>query len=100
METLRKYPLAVKAIVTILAPAILYWQDLTIVFNEALKSDLATHILAIPFLIAYIFRAGTEPPCSSAADVNTDCSVDVGDAVFLINHIFRGAASPQCSACA
>ncbi|MGQ9680876.1 MAG: exosortase/archaeosortase family protein [Candidatus Bathyarchaeia archaeon] len=35
-----------------------YWQDFTVLLNEALNSELATHILAIPFLVAYIcFRS-------------------------------------------
>jgi len=35
----------------------LYWQDLIIVGKEALQSELASHILAMPFLVAYfIYR--------------------------------------------
>ena len=32
----------------------IYWQDLVAIFNEALHSELATHILAIPFLFVYM----------------------------------------------
>lgn len=54
MNAQSKIPLGAKILVTLLAPAALYWQDLSIVANEALRSELSTHILAIPFLLAYI----------------------------------------------
>jgi len=54
MEIQGKTTLGVKTLVAILAPSILYWQDLVLVANEALKSDLSTHILMVPFLMAYI----------------------------------------------
>lgn len=38
----------------ILASLIFYWQDFSILFNEALQSDLASHILVMPFLLAYL----------------------------------------------
>jgi len=54
MSAQSKISLGAKILVTLLAPAVLYWQDIAIVANEALRSDLATHILAVPPLIAYI----------------------------------------------
>jgi len=54
MESQFSRALAIKSLAAILIPTALYWQDLTIVVNEALNSDLATHILAIPFILAYI----------------------------------------------
>ena len=46
--------LVIKSLAAVLIPTTLYWQDLSIVINEALNSDLATHILAIPFILTYI----------------------------------------------
>lgn len=46
--------LILKILVLISSITIIYWQDFTILLNEAFNSDLATHILAIPFLVAYI----------------------------------------------
>jgi len=46
--------LSVKAMAILFGTLALYWQDLTIVANEALQSELASHILAIPFLLAYL----------------------------------------------
>ena len=54
MEVQGRNGLGIKILVALLAPAIFYWQDLIIIANEALNSDVATHILAIPFLLTYI----------------------------------------------
>ena len=54
MEIQGRTGLGVKILVVLLAPVILYWGDLSIVAGEALKSDISTHILALPFLLAYI----------------------------------------------
>ena len=43
-----------KIFVLIFCPIILYWNELNLVFNEALKNDLSTHIIAIPFMILYL----------------------------------------------
>ena len=40
--------------VIIFAPVILYWNELVLIFNEAINNDLSTHIIAIPFLVLYI----------------------------------------------
>jgi len=37
-----------------LAILIVYWQDLTILANEALQSEAVSHIILIPFLISYL----------------------------------------------
>jgi len=69
MEVQGKTSLEIKILVALLAPSILYWQDLSVVANEALKSDLSTHILIVPFLLVYIlhrtrrvFAASTSEP--------------------------------------
>jgi hypothetical protein len=54
MEIQGRTGLRVKILVVLLAPAILYWEDLFIVAEEALNSDISNHILAIPILLAYI----------------------------------------------
>jgi len=46
--------LSIKAITLLGATITIYFQDLTIVANEALRSELMTHILAIPLLLAYL----------------------------------------------
>ena len=43
-----------KILVTICAPIILYWNELVLIFNEAIRNDLSTHIIAIPFLVFYV----------------------------------------------
>jgi len=39
---------------------------------------------------------GAPPPCFEAADVNTDDTVDVGDAIYLIDYIFLLGLTPGC----
>jgi len=38
----------------ILTILIVYWQDLSILFNEALQSEAVSHIVLIPFLVSYL----------------------------------------------
>jgi len=54
MEIKGKTSLGIKFFLIILTPIILYGQDLIILMNEALNSDIASYILAIPFLLTYI----------------------------------------------
>jgi len=46
--------LGVKVTAIISATLVIYRRDLIAVFNEALRNELATHILAIPFLFVYL----------------------------------------------
>ena len=47
-------PLSIKAVITMLAAIAIYHQDLIIVGNEAIRSELMSHTLAIPFLLIYL----------------------------------------------
>lgn len=44
----------VKIAVVILLSLFIYWKDLYILTNEAVTNELATHIIIVPFLIAFI----------------------------------------------
>jgi len=46
--------LSTKALTIILATIAIYFQDLTIVANEAIRSEVMSHIIAIPFLVTYL----------------------------------------------
>jgi len=46
--------LAAKAATVVAATMLLFSKDLAIIFTDALQSETATHILAIPFLFAYL----------------------------------------------
>jgi len=48
-------PLGIKAVALFFAVAVMYYQDLVIIANEAIRSELMTHVLAMPFLLGYIF---------------------------------------------
>lgn len=54
-KKLRKTRLAIMSICAIvLVISIVYWQDLSILFNEALQSEDVSHIVLIPFLVSYL----------------------------------------------
>ncbi len=48
------YHLVLSVSSIILAILIVYWQDLSILANEALQSEALSHIILIPFLISYL----------------------------------------------
>ena len=54
MEIQGRISLGIKILTVSLVPLLLYLEDLLIVMNEAINSDLTTHILIIPFLVIYI----------------------------------------------
>jgi len=47
--------LSIKAFAVLLVTIAIFYQDLAIVANEALKNELMSYILAIPFLLTYLF---------------------------------------------
>jgi len=49
-----KIALGIKAVTIILITIAIYFQDLATVANEAIRSEVMSHILAIPFLLAYL----------------------------------------------
>jgi len=52
---LKKHSLLVlSAIMIPLMIVVVYWQDLSILVNEALHNEAVTHIVLVPFLVAYI----------------------------------------------
>ena len=54
-ESARNFPLPIISIsFIILTILIVYWQDLSILFNEALQSEAVSHIVLIPFLVSYL----------------------------------------------
>ncbi|MBN1418461.1 MAG: hypothetical protein JXP34_06760 [Planctomycetes bacterium] len=47
------------------------------------------------FLLAFLFRDSTEPPCRKAADVDDSGSLDITDAVHLLNFLFLSGPPPH-----
>lgn len=67
MEVQGRTTLGIKIIVALAALGILYYQDLLIIANEALNSDLSTHIIAVPFLLGYVLYKRRKVFVASAA---------------------------------
>jgi exosortase len=53
-EEYRRWVIALKASIIVMAVLLVYYQDLNIIFNSALQDESASHILVIPFLFAYL----------------------------------------------
>lgn len=53
-------------------------------------------ITDITYLIAYMFRAGPEPPILAAADLNGSTQIEVNDLTALIAFMFRSGPEPTC----
>ena len=47
------------------------------------------------FMLEYIFKGGSVPPCMDAADTNNDTRVDISDPIFLLNYLFLGGPQPS-----
>jgi len=55
LESARNFHLPIISIsLIILTILVVYWQDLSILFNEALHSEAVSHIIFIPFLVSYL----------------------------------------------
>ncbi len=68
--------LTIKALTILLAAIVVFHQDLTLVFADALQSETASHILAIPVLFAYLLYRKRKMlravmPLSSQSQPNT-----------------------------
>jgi len=48
------------------------------------------------YIIGFIFKGGTFPPCYDQGDANGDGVVNLGDAVYIINYVFKGGPDPIC----
>lgn len=54
LQKASKFSLCIKGATIILAAIIIFGQDLTMVFKDALQSEATSHLLAIPLLLAYL----------------------------------------------
>jgi hypothetical protein len=55
--------------------------------NQVNVSDLS-------FLVDFLFRGGSTPPCADESDVNGDGGTNVSDLSFLVEFLFRGGNAP------
>jgi len=55
------------------------------------------NVVDITFLVQYLFKGGTTPPCKEEADMSVNNSVNVVDLTTLVNFLFRGG--PPMPAC-
>jgi len=77
-----KGTIIIKTAALLLATLTIYWQDLTMILNEALKSELMNYILAVPFLLTYLLyrkrkmlRAVIPLDREKSSNISTDARV-------------------------
>ena len=46
------------------------------------------------FILRYLFRGATPPPCAKAADANGDCSIDASDALYMVYFTLQPPGGP------
>jgi len=66
-ESLRNYIVIVSISLIVLAILVLYWQDLSILANEALQSEAVSHILLVPLLATFLIYQKRELAKASLA---------------------------------
>lgn len=53
------------------------------------------NVADLTYLVDYLFRGGTAPPCFEEGDVDGDGSINVADLTYLVDFLFRGGPAPQ-----
>lgn len=61
-----------------------------------IDSSGAINISDLTFLVDYLFRGGTEPPCYGQGDMDGSGQIDVMDLTYLVDYLFRGGPAPVC----
>jgi hypothetical protein len=53
-----------------------------------------TNVSDLSFLVDFLFRGGSAPPCTEEADLNGSGDVNVADLSYLVDFLFRGGPDP------
>ncbi len=56
--------------------------------------DKAINVADLTYLVDYLFRGGSSPPCFEEGDVNGDGAINIADLTYLVDHLFRGGPPP------
>lgn len=92
MEINGRSALGIRILVVLVAPLILYWQDLLLLANEALNSDLSSHILAIPFLMTYLFYRVRKTFAASSSNLLIESTKKTGRVSLIVGALLCSLA--------
>ena len=89
--------LKIRVAVLFIVPTLLYWQDFYLLGKEAINSDLSTHIILIPFLIAYmiyrlrdVIKSSILFPSNDVALFNIISATDlIGMLLLILSYIVK-----------
>lgn len=66
--------------------------------DNYLPDENSINVADITYLVAFLFKGGTIPPCPEQGDVNAiggpDLPIDVSDIIYLVDYLFRGGPQP------
>jgi hypothetical protein len=56
--------------------------------------DMSLNVADLTYLVDYLFRGGSAPPCPEEGDINGDGGINVADLTYLVDYLFRGGPAP------
>ena len=48
----------------------------------------------LTYLVDYLFKGGSPPPCYDEGDINGNGKINISDLIYLINYLFKGGPAP------
>jgi hypothetical protein len=58
------------------------------------NGDASLNVSDLSYLVDFLFRGGSAPPCQEEADINGDGTLNVSDLSYLVDFLFRGGPEP------
>nr|MBN2276770.1 hypothetical protein [candidate division Zixibacteria bacterium] len=66
-------------------------------FKGDVNGNGSFNILDITYLVAYLYKSGTRPPCFAEADFNCDCLLNIRDITAIIYTVYRDIWPSDCT---
>ena len=69
---------------------------LPVICGDVNSDGLGPDVSDITFLVNYLFKGGSTPPISEAADIDGSGSINISDITHYVDFLFKGGPSPVC----